>query len=173
MRFLLLVMIWGLASCAAYSPLVDYDRKASFAGISRYAFASAAAENDRSQSLDQVRIRRAVGEVLTAKGMTEVPLEQAQVWVDMGYDIDRRQDVRPNFYGYYGWSPYWWGMQPDYYLEERDESRLTLLIVDPASKQVIWSGQTVLRYYEEKPPQQRDASLKAQVDSILRHFPPR
>ena len=173
MRTFLLAALLTLASCAPYTPRIDYDRKASFTGLTRYAWVPASAEQKEDyQSLDQTRIRRAFSAGLAAKGMTEVPVEQAQVWVDIDYAIDRRYESRSSFYGYYGWHPYWWGMQPDYYVQERDESRLTLLMIDPATRAVIWAGQTVLRYYEEKRPEQRDASLKEQVDLILAQFPP-
>lgn len=173
MRYLSIMVVLALTACSTYSPRIDYDRNASFGELTRFAWVPEDESPTDYQSLDQARIRRAFAEGLKAKGMTEVPVDQAQVWVDIAYAIDRRYDARsPTFYGYYRWHPYWWGMEPDQYLEERDESRLSLLMIDPATRSVIWAGQTVLRYYQEKPPQERDASLKEQVDRILAHFPP-
>lgn len=172
MRILLLLFIAGLAACSGVSPKIDFDRNATFSELKRYAWVPDESSSKAYKSLDQTRIHRAFDRGLQAKGMTEVPVDQAQVWVDIDYSIDRRYDTRTEFYGYYRWHPYWWGMEPDYYLQERDESRLSLLMIDPASRSVIWAGQTVLRYYEEKPPAERDASLAQQVDQILMHFPP-
>lgn len=171
MRSLLLSVLLILVSCAPYTPRIDYDRNATFKGLTRYAWVPDEGAHQVYKSLDQTRIQRAFSEGLAARGMTEVPVDQAQVWVDIDYAIDRRYETRSNFYGYYGWYPYWWGMQPGYYVEERDESRLTLLLIDPAKRAVIWAGQTVLRYYDEKAPVERDASLREQVDSILTQFP--
>ena len=173
MRILWLLCTLFLASCTIYSPSIDYDRKASFTDLTRYAWAPEQQASPEYRTLDQGRIRRALDAALAARNMTETSADQAQVWVDFRYGINRRYEQRANFYGYYGWYPYWWGMQPDYRLEERDESRLTVMLVNPVSRAVIWTGETVLRYYHEQPPEQRDASLRAQVESILQHFPPR
>lgn len=173
MRGILMVLaILALAGCASDSPRIDYDRNADFSNLTRFAWVPEQGSQSGYRSLDQVRIRRAFSAGLAAKGLTEVPVEEAQVWVDIDYSIDRRYEVRTTFYGFYRWHPYWWGMEPDYYVQERDESRLTLLMIDPASRSVIWAGQTVMRYYEEKPPLERDASLREQVEQILARFPP-
>lgn len=172
MRILLLLFIVGLAACSGISPKIDYDRSATFSDLKRYAWVPQDSAGKAYKSLDQARIHRAFDQGLQAKGMTEVPVDQAQVWVDIDYNIDRRYESRSAFYGYYRWHPYWWGMEPDYYLQERDESRLSLLMIDPATQSVIWAGQIVLPYYEEKPPAERDASLAQQVGQILTHFPP-
>lgn len=169
---LIFLTMLALVGCASYSPRIDYDRAANFSDLQRFAWVPEQGAEGGYQSLDQARIRRAFSAGLTAKGMTEVAVDEAQVWVDIDYAIDRRYEARSTFYGYYRWHPYWWGMEPDYYLQERDESRLVLLMIDPASRSVIWAGQTVLRYYEEKPPLERDASLREQVERILARFPP-
>lgn len=170
-RVCLLLLLAGLGACAGYTPKVDYDKTADFSHLQRYAWVPSD-DDGAYQSLDQVRIRRAFEAGLQARDMQVVPLEQAQFLVDIDYAIDRRYDARTRFYGYYRWHPYWWGVEPDVYVQERDESKLTLLMIDPATKSVIWAGQSVLRYYQDKPPAERDASLRQQVDAILGQFPP-
>ncbi len=173
LRAAAIVILLGLISivgCAAYSPKIDYDKTANFNNLTLYAWVPT--EDKSYQSLDQVRIRRAFEAGLQARGMAPAKPEQAQVLVDIDYSIDRRYETRTNFYGYYRWHPYWWGMEPEVYVQDRDESKLTLLMIDPASRAVIWAGQSVIQYYQDKPPEQRDASLRAQVDAILAHFPP-
>ena len=167
---LLLALALLVAACASNTPRIDYDKTASFTDLTRFAWVPH--QDEGYQSLDQVRIRRAFETGLTARGMQLVPVEQAQVLVDIDYSIDRRYDTRTNMYGYYRWHPYWWGMEPEVYVQERDESKLTLLMINPATKSVIWAGQSVIYYYRDKPPAERDVSLSQQVDAILGHFPP-
>lgn len=170
MQALMILLALQLAGCASYSTRVDYDPAASLSGITTYAWVPHTGDY---QSLDQVRIRRAADAALAGRGLTPVALEQAQVWVDLDYAVARRYEVRSTFYGFYGWHPYWWGMEPDVYLDERDESTLTLLLINPATKSVMWTGQSVVRYYEAQPPAEREASLQGQVNAILQRFPPR
>lgn len=168
-RGLLLLLALGLAACAGYTTRVDYDRAVPLTEFTTYAWVL---DDSAYQTLDQVRIKRTVDAGLAAKGMQRVALDQARLWVDMDYAVDRRYEVRSHMYGYYGWYPYWWGMEPDVYMQERDESTLTLLLINPATKAVVWTGQTVVRYYQDQPPAEREASLQEQVNVILQRFPP-
>lgn len=170
---LLSLFVLLLAGCATYRPMVDYDHSFSFKGITTYAWVPQSGAGQDYQSLDQTRIRRAFEQALAARGLRPVALDQAQLWVDANYSINRRYETRTRFYGYYAWHPFWWGMEPDVYVEERDESRLNLLMIDPHTKSVVWAGQSAIRYYEELKSKERIDSLVEQVNAIMAQFPPR
>lgn len=171
---LLLVVLW-LGGCTPYLTQVDYDPNASLQTVRTYAWApaSATAAAPAYQSLDQSRLRQAFAAALAGKGLTPVPAAEAQVWVDLTYRIDRRYETQALYYGYYNWHPWWWGMEPETRLDERDESWLSLVIIDPASRSVIWAGQSTVRYYEALPPDERRQRLEEQVQALLARFPPR
>lgn len=167
-KLLVAVLALALGGCAGFTTRVDFDPAANLKTLNTYAWVP---HDGAYQTLDQTRIRRAVDAGLVSRGMTQVAEAEAGVWVDVDYALARRYEARSNFYGFYGWHPYWWAVEPDVRLEERDESTLTILLIDPASKAVVWTGQTVVRYYAAQPPAEREASLQAQVDAILQRFP--
>ena len=173
LKVLPLLLVFLLAGCAGEPPRVDYDHAFQFEGVHTYAWVPQPKPSDTYESLDQTRIRRAFEAQLAAKGLKLVRADKAQIWVDATYNINRRYDTRTNFYGYYGWHPFWWGMEPAVYVEERDESRLSLMMIDPKTRSVVWVGQSVIRYYEELKSQDRIKSLDEQVSAIMAHFPPR
>ncbi len=175
---LLAIALW-LAGCAPYLTRVDFDPSANlkdlqtFAWVPEPAASTDPAASPQYQSLDQARLRRALEEALAARGLHPVPASDAQVWVDLTYAIDRRYETRTVFYGFYDWHPYWWGMEPETRIDERDESRLSLILINPQTRSVIWTGQSTVRYYEELPPLERTRRLVEQVQAIMARFPPR
>lgn len=182
-RILLLLVLLGislwLASCTPYLTRVDYDPAAGLTGLKTYAWvpvettSTDPAVSAQYQTLDQARLRRAFDEALATKEMQLVAASDAQVWVDLTYAIDRRYETRTVFYGFYDWHPYWWGMEPETRIDERDESRLSLIMINPQTRSVIWTGQATVRYYEELPPLERTQRLVEQVKAIMARFPPR
>ena len=171
----LLVLALWLGGCAPYQTRVDFDPAARLAELKTYAWVPAdksVAAGDSYQSLDQVRLRRAFEDALAAKGLQPVAEAEAQVWVDLNYEIKRRYEAQTVYYGYYGWHPYWWGMEPDTRIDERDESRLSLIMISPQSRAVIWTGQATVRYYDDYPPKERNTRLVEQVQAVMEQFPP-
>ena len=149
----LLILVFSLSACNAFSVKTDYDQTADFASFKTFAFAGPAEMNKGGiydNSLMQKRIETAVVRELTGKGLRQVGVDDPQdlrvhYWVSV-LDKQRLESggtsvgVARGPYGGYGWGAGYGGgvTTVDY-----KEGTLILDLIEPAKKQLVWRATIV------------------------------
>jgi len=160
------------AAAAAQKVSFDYDRTASFAGLTTFAFKQGTASGN---PLVDDRIVAAIVNVLDARGMTRSHANPDLVVVTH-LTFDKKKDIAAYStapgYGAYGW--YWgggWGMT-DMRVREIDTGTLVIDMVDAKKGALIWRGMGVKELKSQSKPERVDANVNEAVEKILRNFPP-
>ena len=149
----LLILVFSLSACNAFSVKTDYDQTAEFASFKTFAFAGPAEMNKGGiydNSLMQKRIEAAVVRELTGKGLRQVGVDDPQdlrvhYWVSV-LDKQRLESggtsvgVARGPYGGYGWGAGYGGgvTTVDY-----KEGTLILDLIEPIKKQLVWRATIV------------------------------
>ena len=148
-----------LYHCAPVKPLVydtsyDYDIRVDFRTMSRYAWLPLPVTATITP-LNAERIKYFVDTSLSLKGYAashSYPDFLIEPLIDSTSQIDSTGG--PAQYGLYR------------------EARLGLTFLLPASRQVIWRGETRVRVNPGLRPEEKDRLIEAAVSEILKNFPP-
>jgi hypothetical protein len=132
-----------------------------------------------SSLLDQ-RIRKAVKETLSSKGISEVDRQQTDVLVSYHIGIETRLDVQTVHRGYgHGYGGHGrhrgWGAGAGYAdtrVTQYDEGTLLLDLVDPQRMDLIWRGSAQSRISTRTSPEEREQRVREVVDKVLAQYPP-
>ena len=172
------VVALALTGCAT-TPKVqsEHDLSANFAGYKTFAVLEPQASGSAIDPGTRMRLTQpamdAVREVLTAKGMTEVPREKADFVVRVrGQSVS---SVQVTDWGYtsfpYGSRRAGWGYSPGYRgldVRETTERTLAVEIFDNASRKEVWVGWS--RHSGGGPVD--PTKLKEAIRNVLATFPP-
>ncbi len=156
-----------LGGCASVSVQTDFDQEADFGKYTTFKWVPADRRPENKSKLDnslnRARIIRAVNRELEAKGFREVRKGKADLLVN--YFIGVHDKVNVTTVGYGTWRrPY---RRVTYHYKE---STLTIDLVDPGLKQLVWrgSGSDVIARRDNIEKRINDA-----VKAILKKFPPK
>lgn len=146
----------GLRVRSTHAPDTDFSAIQTYAWMPRGTYAVI-----RPETIDW--IREVVDDGLRAKGLTEVPADQADqadVRIDEVASLAQKTQVNDPYFAFSNFETY-------------EEGRLVLVMVDPATSEVVWQGSAEARLDEKETPEQRRALTKKAVEKILERFPPK
>lgn len=166
-----------LQSCATMQVGSDFDRSATFSGY--HAFSWMVREHHGSQNpLVVQRARDAIQAALTNKGYVAVSeTATADFVVDFTIGARDRTDVQSYpapydgpYWGYPGWWGPYWGTAVD--VRTYREGTLSIDIFDAHTHRPVWHG-WAKKQLTSSDVEHSEAPIRAAVDSVLSHFPPR
>jgi len=179
-------VIFSIGGCSAIRVSQDFDVTTDFTRYQTFAWAPGPPPRSNdilmdSQLMDR-RVRRAVEENLSTKGLSQTPGEQADFYVT--YHIV----VRPRFeaesfstgFGGYGYRnpywgypyPFWGGIDYSTYIRQYDEGTLIIDFTDARSNQLFWRGIGSRRITQHSNPEKTTAAVNQTVAEILAQYPP-
>ncbi len=173
--FMFLLMSLVLVACSSIKVDRDFDPDYQFTTLSGYAWLPQADNNDDydKDSLQDRRIRAAVNNTLVAQGYQQVSPEQADFLVNYFTGSKTRRDETHVTVGMgYHTLPWTMGARTETRVRDYEEGQLTLDIIDPGSRQLIWRGVAKRRLPETSTPEKRTAFIQEAVQETLKDFPP-
>lgn len=175
LRSLLFILLSVLAACSRSLVSIDYDPATAMpaAGAASYAL-SDPASSPEFQSLDNNRIAAALRKQLAARGLKEVPREQADLWVAYRVEQEAKLDNSGVSFGVgFGTGNMGMGVSTGPQAKQIMEGRLVVDVVDPKRQQVVWTAKANEYLRDSMRPEQRDALVNELVAEMLANFPPK
>ncbi len=170
-----LVLSLFLVACSSVKVDRDFDPGYTFTSLSRYAWLPQAdqSEDYDKDSLQDRRIRTAVDATLTEQGYQKVSPENADFLVHYFTGSKTRRDETHVTVGMgYHTLPWTMGARTETRVRDYEEGQLTLDVIDPGSRQLIWRGVAKRRLPETSTPEKRTAFIQEAVQETLKDFPP-
>jgi hypothetical protein len=115
-------------------------------------------------------IKQAVDAQLTQKGMTKTDDEKADLYV--GYQIAVDQEKQWNAYGM-GGAPRWGGGMATATQSTISVGTLVLDMYDPATKQLVWTGNATKTVNPSSNQEKNQKSLNKGMEKLLKNYPPK
>ena len=132
----LVLTFWGCSSIYVKS---DYDHDIDFSQYTTFKWMPSPKKRSknlvRKGSLLDKRIRRAVEQELEAKGFEIKRTGRADAMLAYHVNIQKRVEVSPARYGYYGWRRG--------HVHHYKQGSIIIDVVDPRLNQLIWRGAAV------------------------------
>ncbi|MFY8272702.1 DUF4136 domain-containing protein [Pseudoalteromonas sp. SSDWG2] len=178
MKQLLAASLLVLLSACASSPDYDYDKSVNFTEYKTFAWFPNAtlakgATNYQISELMERRVRQAISDELTAKGMTFTDAANADILVNYHASVESKVDVDTFSTGYSARWDYW-GISHNVQTTTREYKVGTLVVdvIDKASNQLVWRAANEGRLKKNQTPEERTAAVQESVAEILSHYPP-
>lgn len=171
LRFIPILMLLVLGSCASVRVASDYDKNADFAQYKTFAFYKTGIDKVEISDLDKKRILRAIEEQMLTKGFTKS--ENPDLLVNIFTKSREQVDVNTFNAGWgYGWG---WGWNPWMYggrtsVSRSTEGTLFIDLIDAKKKEMIWQGEG--DGYLTKNTEKKEERIKEFVTKILEQYPP-
>ncbi|MBW8191094.1 DUF4136 domain-containing protein [Neiella marina] len=169
-----------LTACAS-TPKVesDYADSFNFAHLKSYHLVPINNNTYAGQpgaSLTEQRIEESIKNYLNRRGMTEVPAEEAEVWVSYHVASQDKTQIRSyntryNYHARYHRSAWGagWGNNVD--VRQFTEGQLLIDLVDPASNHVVWRGIGTKRLKKSTTTEEREETINQYVDAMFAEVP--
>ncbi|MDN3678002.1 DUF4136 domain-containing protein [Flavobacterium paronense] len=172
LKFILVLLLFVLASCSSVTVNSDYDKKVDFAPYKTYAFHKAGIDKAEISDLDKKRILHSIDEVMSSKGLTKNDSPDLLI----AFFTKEREQVNVNQFnagwGYgwgFGWNPYLWGGNTT--VTRYPEGTLYIDIIDAKKKELIWQGEGEGALTKDT--NKKDEVIKEFVTKILEQYPPK
>ncbi|WP_067517542.1 DUF4136 domain-containing protein [Endozoicomonas ascidiicola] len=154
----------------------DYNHQVDWAVLNSWAWFSASGDekNNRILSLMAQRVHDQVSQDLAGKGLKQVPADKAQLWLGWGFTEKSKLQSQSYGGGFY-YAPYPWYMSnwpSEVVVNSYEVGRLTLNVIDPTNRRVIWQGIASQRLTSDMSPEEQKEYISKSVDSLLAKFPP-
>lgn len=176
----LLLLILSLSACTTFDVKTDHDPTADFTKFKRFTFmglTGAEKGGIHDNSLTHKRIESAVARELTGKGLEQVDLhQQPDLLVYYWYSAKEKQQIQSTGptggayggrYGY-GWRAGYGGNVTTY---EYTEGTLTLDLVEPTKKELVWRA-TIVGTLKDTPKENIELGNKA-IAKAFESYPPK
>lgn len=176
----LLLLILGLGACTTFDVKIDHDPTADFTTFRTFTFvglAEAEKGGIYDNSLKHKRIESAVARELTGKGLQQVDLnQQPDLLVYYWFSAKEKQQIQSSGptagayggrYGY-GWGAGYGGTVTTY---EYTEGTLTLDLVEPTNKELVWRA-TIVGTLQDTPRDNIELGNKA-IAKAFESYPPK
>ncbi|WP_419534241.1 DUF4136 domain-containing protein [Endozoicomonas sp.] len=165
-----------LTGCAAKPEVSwDYNHQINWPSMTTWAWFQPGRDKDnRIMSLMAQRVHLQVSQDLAAKGLQEVPAQQAGMWLSWGFTEKSKLEGTSYNNGFY-YGPYPWMMTnwpSEVVVNSYEVGRLTLNVIDPANNHVIWQGIASQRLTSDMSPEEQREYITKSVNSLLEKFPP-
>ena len=173
--FMFLLLSLVMVACSSIKVDRDFDPGYQFTTLSRYAWLPQADNKDDydKDSLQDKRIRAAADQTLATQGYQQVHPEQADFLIHYFTGSKTRRDETHVTVGMgYHTLPWTMGARTETRVRDYEEGQLTLDIIDPNSRQLIWRGVAKRRLPETSTPEKRTAFIQEAVQETLKDFPP-
>ncbi|MDI1257275.1 MAG: DUF4136 domain-containing protein [Flavobacterium sp.] len=170
-RFIPLLLLVILSSCASVQVAHDYDKNVDFSQYKTYAFYKAGVDKVEISDLDKKRILHAIEDELNAKGFTksEKPDVLVNIFTKSREQVEVNQFNAGWGYGWgYGWNPYGWGGRTT--VTSSTEGTLYIDLIDAKKKELIWQGEGTGEL--TKNVDKKEKVIKDFVAKILAQYPP-
>jgi len=174
---LLAVSAGFLVGCSSVSVNRDYDTTVNFSNLKTFAWQHAdqpeTGDPRIDNDLNDERIRNAINETLATKGFQLVKKADADFLV--AYFVEHQRKLSSgsvsvgmgrSSYGRHGGVGYSTGVS------EYDQAILTVDILNPADRKMIWRGVGSRATYEGSNPKKSTKIVNEAVSKILKKFPP-
>jgi Domain of unknown function (DUF4136) len=112
------------------------------------------------------QIKQSIDSQLVAKGLTKTDSEQADLFV--GYQVAVTQQRQWNAYGGFGW-----GGMATATSTTINNGTLVLDMYDPATKQLIWTGNATKTLNPSGNQEKNQKNLDKAMQKLLKNFPPK
>jgi hypothetical protein len=163
-KFLPVLLLFILGSCASVHVNSDYDKRVEFSQFKTYAFLKSGIDKVEISDLDKKRILRSIDETMTAKGFTKSDNPDLLI----NFFTKSTEEVNINQFGYgFGWGPFWGGHTTAY---TNTEGTLYIDLIDAKKKEMVWQGQG--NGYLTQDTEKKDEVIKDFVSKILAQYPP-
>jgi hypothetical protein len=180
----LLAALSFASGCSTIAVDADWNPKASFDGLSTWAWLPRRAEGTAPETVDATllnqRIESAVEDELAARGYTLAEEGPPDFLVAYHVAFEKKLEARTLYSGYYGgyYGGYpggvWTGpMYSETIVTEYQLGTLLLDVIEPTRLEVIWRGRAQGRVHEFRSPEQREARVREAVSKVLALFPPK
>jgi hypothetical protein len=176
-NLLVLIICWLSISCSqTIQTEYDYRPEVDFSQFSQYSFLPFASQG--SETIDQSRIKQALSQALSAKGLQAVPEDQADVLIAYHVFTETKQKQRLTSTGgnyYYGRRYYGQSINMGTTVIEQIDYKLGHLVVDfisPDERKVLYHAEAAAQVGDVKTPQQRTKLIQQAVDEMLAQYPP-
>ncbi len=168
--FALAALVALLGGCAA-KVVTDYDSNATFANYQSWAFAPDAGEG--YTSLDGSRVEAAVARELSAREVSQVSVDEADLLVSYRIDQVERFDTTGFSYGLgFGRGRFGWGLSTAPPVREIREGQLVVELVDSNTQRVVWRGASKRYLNENQSPGTRQELIDEVVAEMFNRYPP-
>ena len=167
-RWFLLSFLFFLAGCAS-TVSYDYDTTASFADRQRFSFLT---PTQQATTLDSRRIRAAITQELTEKGLVETTTDADMLVAYQVEDARRLESSGLSFGLGIGGSRSLFGISTAPPAREVKEGRLVVEIVDPARNEVIWRAASRRNLSPDLTPAKRSTRISEIVADMFKNYPP-
>lgn len=169
-----------LAACATKPEVSwDYNQQINWPSMTTWAWFQPPRDKDqRILSLMAQRVHQQVAQDLAAKGLSEVPAQEASMWLSWGFTEKSKLQgtAYSSFYNngfYYGSYPWMMSNWPsEVVVNSYEVGRLTLRVIDPSNNYVIWQGIASQRLTSDMSPEEQQEYITKSVNSLLVKFPP-
>jgi len=173
-RFIPVLILLVLGSCASVRVASDFDKNVDFAQYKTFAFYKTGIDKVEVSDLDKKRILRAIEEQMLAKGFTKS--ENPDLLVNIFTKSREQVDVNTFNAGWgYGWG---WGWNPWMYggggrtsVSRSTEGTLFIDLIDAKKKEMIWQGEGEGDL--TKNTDKKEERIKEFVTKILEQYPPK
>jgi hypothetical protein len=185
-KIILWLAIFFIAGCSAIRVSQDYDTTTDFQRYRTFDWAPGPAPKSNdilmdSQFMDR-RVRRAVEETLSTKGLSYTPGEKPDFQVTYHIVVRSRIEVDSfdTGFGWYGYRypywgypyPFWGGIDYRTYVTQYEEGTLIIDFTDARTDQLIWRGVGTRRVNQQSNPEKTTAAVNGTVAEILAQYPP-
>ena len=166
-------IVVALAGCSSLEVSNDWNREVDFGAYKSFTWLerTGAEPGDQLPEHLDIRLRRVVDDVLTAKGMQRAPvLPEADLLLTyyVSFDRELRVDTYAGYgvWGYGYWPGYTYGPTS---VRVVHNGTVVIDVVDRRSKQLVWTGQVQGAVQNRNPPGDR---VQMVAEKLLEGFPP-
>lgn len=168
------LMLLVLQSCSTISATSDYDKNADFSAIKSFSIHEEGFKNLKVNDIDKSRIREALVQHLTAKGLTQTS-SQGDVIVNVSAYNKDNVDVNYNSYGwgmgwgYGGFGMSWGTSSPS--VNQYKVGSLVVDIVDSKKNTLIWQG--IANGIRVEKLDKKQELIDEAMQKVMAKFPPK
>lgn len=165
---LLLIGLLLTVGCTSIRVFSDYDKTVNFNAYTTYAFFKPGIEEVEISDLDKRRILKAIEAQMDGKKLTLS--KTPDLLINIAVKATDRVIVNSNNgWGYWGWSPWFFGNNNNT-ITTQTRGELFIDFIDAKTKMLVWQGKGYggISEYDTK----RDEKIQTFVSEILKNYPP-
>lgn len=171
-----------ISGCSSISTETDYNTEVDFSRYQTWDWVQTDKKEEKPSlhhnGLVDQRIRNAVGDQLSVKGLAQTDQEQADLLVNYFTTFEKKVDV-DTFYSSFGYYPYRWGYHHSRHsafgtetrVREYNEGTLVVDLIDAENKQLVWRGSASDTVRKNLTPDERKQKIDETVMAILAQYP--
>lgn len=169
--FIASMLLLALTGCAS-NVVTDYNTSTAFSQYQSWAFAPDDGKQ-KAVSLDGARIRSALEKELTAEGLTRAEPGKADLLVHYRIEEVEHLDTTGMSFGLgIGRGPFGFGLGTVPPVQQIQEGKLVVELVDTATNQVVWRATSKRYLNDDQSPETRNKLIREVVNEMFTKYPP-